>query len=102
VVARIWRGWTSPDNAADYARYVQETGLAAYRATPGNRGAHILTRDVDGRTEFLVFSFWDSLEAVRSFAGNDIEQAVFYPEDERYLVDRELTVSHYDVVGSGS
>ena len=86
----------------EYARYVQETGCAAYLARPGNRGAHILTRDLDGRTEFVVLSFWDSLEAVRGFAGDDIERAVFYPEDERFLVDRELTVSHYDVVGGDS
>jgi heme-degrading monooxygenase HmoA len=62
----------------------------------------MLARDLgDGRTEIVTLSFWDSLEAIRGFAGDDIERAVFYPEDDRYLVDRETTVTHSEVV-SGS
>ena len=52
---------------------------------------------VDGRTEFVMFTLWDSLEAVRGFAGDDPETAVFYPEDERFLVERDLTTAHYEV-----
>jgi heme-degrading monooxygenase HmoA len=98
VIARIWRGWTSIDDAGDYVRYVEQTGIAAYRSTPGNRGARILRREIDGRCEFLVLSFWDSLDAIRGFAGDEIDLAVFYPEDDRFLVDREFRVTHYDVV----
>jgi heme-degrading monooxygenase HmoA len=59
----------------------------------------MLSRDLpDGRTEVITLSLWESAEAIRGFAGDDIEQAVFYPEDERYLVDRETTVTHFDVV----
>jgi heme-degrading monooxygenase HmoA len=73
------------------------TGLAAYRSTPGNRGAWMLRRDVDDRTEFVMFTLWDSLDAVKAFAGEDYEKAVFYPEDDRYLIERDLVSSHYIV-----
>ena len=97
MIARIWRGWTVRQDARAYAEYVKETGLAAYRATPGNRGAWILQRDVGDKTEIITLSLWDSLEAVKGFAGEQVAQAVFYQEDDRYLVARDLTVDHYIV-----
>jgi heme-degrading monooxygenase HmoA len=103
VIARIWRGWVRIEDRAAYVEYIERTGLAEYRSTPGNQGAWMLARDLDdGRTEIVTLSFWASREAVRGFAGDDIEQAVYYPEDERYLVDREMTVTHFEVVaGAG-
>ena len=69
------------------------------RATPGNLGALIAVRDLDDeRAEVIALSWWPSMDAVRGFAGDDVERAVFYPEDDRFLVDRETTVSHFDVV----
>jgi len=97
MIARVWRGWTKREDAAAYAEYVRSTGLAGYRQTPGNRGAYILQRDEGERTEIVTLSFWDSLEAVKGFAGDDVERAVFYPDDDRYLVARELTVTHFTV-----
>ena len=102
MIARIWRGWVRTEDRAAYVDYIERTGLAEYRSTPGNQGAWMLARDLDdGRTEVVTLSFWLSREAIRGFAGDDIEQAVYYPEDERYLVDRELTVTHFEVVGEG-
>jgi heme-degrading monooxygenase HmoA len=99
MIARIWRGWVRTEDRAAYVEYIERTGLAEYRGTPGNQGAWMLARDLDdGRTEIVTLSFWASREAIRGFAGDDIEQAVYYPEDERYLVDRELTVTHFEVV----
>jgi heme-degrading monooxygenase HmoA len=97
MIARIWRGWTTREDAAAYAEYVRSTGLVGYRQTPGNRGAYILQRDDGDRTEIVTVSFWDSLEAIKGFAGDDVERAVFYPEDDRYLVARDLTVTHFTV-----
>jgi heme-degrading monooxygenase HmoA len=91
----MWRGWTRPEDADAYVAYLNETGIPAYRDTAGNRGAWILRRDDDDRTEFVTLSFWDSFDAVRAFAGDDAEQAVFYDEDDRFLVDRETTVTHW-------
>jgi heme-degrading monooxygenase HmoA len=97
MIARIWKGAVRQGDGDDYARYMRETGVAAYAGTPGNRGVWMLRRDVDDRTEFVMFTLWDSLEAVKAFAGDDPETAVFYPEDDRYLVEHDLTATHYQV-----
>jgi hypothetical protein len=55
-------------------------------------------RRVDGdRAEFVTMLLFDSLDRVRSFAGDEIDRAVFYPEDDRYLIERDLHVAHYEV-----
>ena len=94
----MWRGWVGTDRADEYVDYIRQTGIAEYRQTPGNLGAEMWTRDLaDGRTEVLTLSWWESTEAIRGFAGEDIGQAVFYPEDDDFLIDRETTVTHYQV-----
>ena len=98
VIARTWRGWTRADEADAYVEYLQRTGIPEYRATEGNRAAYILRRNVGERTEFVTLTLWESLDAVRGFAGDDVERAVFYPEDDRFLVDRETTVAHFEVI----
>src|SRR5215217_4826995 len=99
VIARMWRGWVRTEDRAAYVEYIEGTGMAGYRATPGNEGAWMLARDLgEGRTEIVTFSLWASLDAIRAFAGDDIERAVFYPEDDRFLLDRETTVTHFEVV----
>ena len=102
MIARTWRGWVRTEDRDAYVTYIRDTGIAQYRATPGNLEAHLLTRDLeDGRTEVVTLSFWTSLDAVRGCAGDDVGAAVFYPEDDRYLVQREETVSHYEVYDAG-
>lgn len=98
MIARTWRGATKAEDAEAYLEYLHQTGFAEYRKVPGNRGVLGLRRIVNGRAEFLLVSLWESEAAVRQFAGDDIGQAVFYPEDERFLVDRDKHVSHYEVV----
>ena len=77
--------------------YIQETGFAEYGRTPGNRGAWLLRREDQGTTEFIALSLWESVDAIRAFAGEDIEAAVLYPEDERYLIGGESRTAHYEV-----
>jgi heme-degrading monooxygenase HmoA len=98
VIARIWRGAVQRGEADRYVDYLQETGIPAYRTTPGNRGAWILRSDRGELTEFVTLSFWDSIESVRAFAGSDPDRAVFYPEDEHFLVERDLHVTHYELI----
>jgi heme-degrading monooxygenase HmoA len=98
MIARTWKGATKAQDAEAYLEYLHRTGLAEYRKTPGNRGVLGLRRIVKDRAEFLLISLWDSSEAIRQFAGDDIEKAVFYPEDERFLVERDEHVSHYEVI----
>jgi heme-degrading monooxygenase HmoA len=103
MIARIWRGVTKAEDAEEYEAYVDETGIAEYKQAEGNRGAWILKRIDGDRAEFLTVSFWDSLESVSNFTGRDgdIETAVYYPEDDRFLLEREAKVKHYEV-GDGS
>ena len=98
MIARIWQGATKSDDAETYLDYLHATGFTQYRATPGNRGVLALRRVVDGRAEFLLLTLWESEEAIRRFAGDAIERAVFYPEDERFLIEKDDHVSHFDVV----
>ena len=99
MIARIWRGVVRRDDAEAYVNYIVNTGMAEYQSTPGNQGAWMLRRDGDDRSEIVTFSLWDSRDSIRAFAGDDIDQAVFYPEDDHFLLERDLTVRHYDVVG---
>ena len=102
MIVRTWRGATRAADADRYAEYIDATGLRAYAETPGNLGSLILRRaaEVDGEpaAEFLVVSFWESEDAVKRFAGPTPSAAVFYPEDDAFLVSRDRTVDHFEVV----
>ena len=98
MIARIWRGAVKRDDAEEYAQYIRDTGFAEYARTDGNRGAWMLRRDDGGETEFLTLSMWESRDAVKAFAGDDIEASVLYPEDERFLIGGDSSIVHYEVV----
>ena len=98
MIARTWTGVVRRADADAYADYIRETGFAEYGRTAGNRGAWMLRRDDGDRTELVTLSMWDSIDAIKAFAGEDIEAAVLYPEDERYLVGGASSVVHYEVV----
>ncbi|OGN87489.1 MAG: hypothetical protein A2X23_03275 [Chloroflexi bacterium GWC2_73_18] len=98
MVARAWRGATAAADADAYVEYLEQTGVRDLRATPGNGDVRVLRRvRDDGLAEFWVISFWESRAAIEAFAGPVIERAVFYPEDDRYLVERDLTATHHEV-----
>jgi heme-degrading monooxygenase HmoA len=98
MIARTWRGATRAEDADAYLDYLDRTGFSEYRKTPGNRSVLGLRRIVNDRAEFLLISLWESEAAIRGFAGEDIGKAVFYPADERFLIERDNHVSHYEVV----
>ena len=98
MIARIWRGATKAEDADAYLDYMHQTGFAGFRDTPGNLGALGLRRVADGRADFLLISLWDSEDAIRRFAGHAIERAVFFPEDDRFLIERDEHVEHFEVV----
>jgi heme-degrading monooxygenase HmoA len=97
MIVRMWTGTVRTADADEYADYIRDTGFAEYGRTPGNRGAWLLRREHEDSTTFITLSLWDSLDAIRAFAGEDIEAAVLYPEDERYLIDGRSTTVHYEV-----
>ncbi len=97
MIARYWRGRVRARDAASYVDYVRRTGIAGQRGTPGNVGSMMLVRGEGDETEVAVLSLWESFEAIRRFAGEDPEVAVFYPEDDQYLTGRDLFAQHFDV-----
>ena len=97
MIARIWRGRVHREMLEEYRAYISQTGLADYRATPGNQGAYMLARERDGYGEVITLSLWDREESIRAFAGDDLTRARYYPEDERFLLDFPERVEHYEV-----
>jgi len=98
MIARIWSGATTAVDAGEYLEYLRRTGLAGYARTPGHRNTFTMCRIEQGRAEFVLLTLWDSMDAIREFAGEDSERAVFYPEDDRFLVARDDRVRHFAVV----
>ena len=97
MIARIWCGVTPAHKADGYLVYLEATGLKEYRATPGNRGVQVLRRIVGDEAEFVLTSFWDSFDAIRAFAGDDYERAVYYPADKDFLLAFAPNVEHFEV-----
>lgn len=98
MIARIWKGATRTDDAAAYERYMIDRAMSGYRDVDGNRGVLMLRRDrEDGRTDFTMITLWNDMTAIRGFAGEEPERAVFYPDDDAFLVERDLQVTHHEV-----
>lgn len=97
-IARSWTGATRAADADRYLEYLGRTGLRELAATPGNEAVLALRRIDGDRAEFTIVSLWRHERDVESFAGVPTERAVFYPEDEDFLLEREETARHYEVV----
>ncbi|MBI4418287.1 MAG: antibiotic biosynthesis monooxygenase [Ignavibacteriales bacterium] len=97
MIARLWHGVTRADAVNEYLEYLNKTGIPGYRQTPGNNGVSVLVRTEGGKAHFLLISLWDSYDDIRKFAGDDYERARYYPEDSKWLLEREPNVVHYDV-----
>jgi len=102
MIARIWHGITPASKADEYVEFLQKSGVRDYQATEGNRGVHLLRRIEGDQSHFLILTFWDSVESIQRFAGEDYEKARYYPGDEEYLLEFEETVTHYESVFSSS
>ena len=102
MIARIWQGRTRPGMGKAYYNYLEQTGLKEYRETEGLREVLVLRREIEDETEYVLVTLWDSMEAIRGFAGPEPERAVYYPEDIRYFPEQELApyVKHYDVLAA--
>ena len=98
MIARIWHGIVPEAKAEAYTEYLKRTGIPGYRAAPGNRGVQLLRCLEDGKAHFLLLTHWESMDAIRRFAGDDPEKARYYPEDAQFLIELEPRVKHYEPV----
>jgi hypothetical protein len=97
IILREWRAEIRRALKQEYVAYVTATGIASYRATPGNLGAVIAVRDLDSeRSEVVTLSWWADRKSIEAFAGDDIGRARYFADDSRYLLTRPETVQHYE------
>ncbi len=98
MIAREWRCICPADKIDEFVPYLHDTGIKDAGNTPGYIGAEILHREIEGKYEVVLITFWETMESVKGFAGEDFEKAVLYPEDYRYGITSDLIVKHYTVV----
>lgn len=99
MIVRLWHGRVPTIKADEYRAFVKERAIPDYRSVPGNISVHVLERREGDVTHFITLTFWDGPEAIRDFAGDDVEAAKYYPEDANFLLEFEPKVAHYEVVG---
>jgi heme-degrading monooxygenase HmoA len=98
MIARLWKGWTTLENVDAYERHLREDLLPGLSLRiDGYRGGYVLRQDGSEEVEFAVLNLFDSLEAVRAFAGPDYTVAAFEPEARRLLSKVEPVARHYEV-----
>jgi heme-degrading monooxygenase HmoA len=101
MIFRKWSGRIRTADTNEYVQYIRDTGGAHYAETEGNLGYQILVRHLgDGTTEISTLSWWRDVASIRRFAGDDYERAMYYPEDDRFLVERTEFVEHHEVLDS--
>ncbi len=104
MIARVWHGAVALDDGAAYAAHLsgEDGRMEDYTDIPGNVGAWCLRRDVGGKAEFMMFSLWESMEAVKAYAGSTPGTPVYYDKDKQLLIDPPDFVSQYEVVANGT
>ena len=102
MIARIWHGWSTGESADAYERLVSEEVLPSIHRIEGFVGYELLRADPDGESEFVTVTYFESLDAVRAFAGDDYELAVVPPEARELLTRFEERSRHYEVLAKTS
>ena len=96
-IARIWQGRTTDARADEYEKYLYEEGIKIFARIEGNLGAQMMRHSKDGITEFITISYWENLEAIKNFAGDDIEKPHHLPKDKDYLLELPATVKNCEL-----
>jgi heme-degrading monooxygenase HmoA len=100
MISRNWKGIARPGQADAYVRHLQHATFPALAALPGFVRASILRREVEGGTEFLIVTQWQSVDAIRAFAGADPEEAVLPAVARAMMLDYDRRAVHYEVAGT--
>lgn len=100
MIARIWRGFTKPEDAAAYESMLKPELLPGLAAAKGYMGSFLGKRSNGSEMEFITIMFWESLEAIQAITGPEFEKAVVPPERQRYLIRYETESAHYDITSA--
>ena len=99
MIVRMWHGRVPASKAEAYRDFLNQRAIPDYQSIQGNISVHILERNEGETTHFITMTFWENLEVIKRFAGDEVETAKYYPEDKDFLLEFEPTVTHYEVVG---
>ncbi|WP_035586408.1 antibiotic biosynthesis monooxygenase family protein [Hippea jasoniae] len=97
MIARIWHGRTKAEDYEAYSEFLKSKAIPDYENTEGFVRL-VFLRSLEGdEAHFLLITFWENLEVIKNFAGEDYEKAKYYPEDKEFLLEFEEKVKHYEV-----
>ncbi len=97
MIARIWNGKTRIEDFEEYTEFMKSRAIPDYKKTKGFVKLTFLRNTNDDIGHFKLITFWENLEVIKNFAGEDFEKAKYYPEDEKFLLEFEEKVTHYEV-----
>ena len=100
MIARLWHGYTKPEDAPTYHEMLLKSILPGIHRIAGYKGSYVLRKDVDGEVEFITITLWESLDAIREFAGPDYEKCVIAPDAAHLLTRHDARSTHYDAIKS--
>lgn len=102
MIIRMWHGRVEHPKVQAYREFLNRRAIPDYRSVPGNVDVRILEREEPDAVHFITMTTWDSLAAIEAFAGEDVEKAKYYPEDDAFLLEFEPNVVHYEIVGQSA
>ena len=97
MIARVWHGYTKPENADAYEAMLKPELLPGIGKAKGYQGSYLLRRQLDTEIEFITIMLWDSLDDIKAVAGSDYEAAVIPEERRKYLARYDAKSAHYEV-----
>ena len=100
MIARIWHGKTSATNFEAYSELLKQLAIPDYEKTIGFKGLMFLRNITNNEAHFNLVTYWENLEVIKNFAGQDFQKAKYYPEDKEYLLEFEEKVQHFEVFAS--
>ena len=100
MIARIWHGWTKPEDADGYESHLKPELLPGVSKMPGFAGSYLLRRVAGDEVEFVTILLWDSIEGIRTLARPDYETAVIPEERKKYLSRFDTKAAHFEVVSA--
>ena len=98
-IMRRWHGRVRHADLPEYLRLMNEIAIPDYRKTPGNLGAFCLHRRENEIAHIEMLSLWRNSEDIAAYAGDDVSVARYYPFDDRFLLEKEPLVEHFETSG---
>ena len=97
MIARIWHGKTKVEDYEEYTEFLKSEAIPDYEKTEGFKKLIFLRNVKENIGHFTLITFWENIEVVKNFAGEDFEKAKYYPKDDNFLLEFEEKVIHYEV-----